>query len=302
MRAATLALPLSLMLSAAPAVPLQAGREVSLYLTVEQGDKLIGGLTENNFRLYEDGRARPFRLEEPQTPAAIALLVEYSRSSWLYVNDIVRAMEGFFREAPEGHWYALATFSNQFEVRVDFTRQRGRVWQAFSDLPQPAWSEVNTYDAVYEMLDRMGRMSGRRILIFIGSGIDTLSGYTLEDVRRKAEEANVVVYALGAGSLLRGRYEPYLGAGDRMDLLQAQAFMQMLADKTGGQAWFPRFETAFLNAMKGIMQMIEFQYRLVYESVAPPDGKFHPIRVEAFRVEDDRRTDFKVRVRQGWRR
>lgn len=288
---------LVLMLAAAPA----ASRDVSIYLTVEQGNKLIGGLTEKDFRVYEDGESRPFQLKEPQKPAAIAVLVEYSRSSWLYVNDIVRAMEGFFNEAPEGHWYALATFANEFEIQVDFTKLRGKIAQAFSDLPQPMWSEVNTYDAVYEMLDRMSRMSGRRVLIFIGSGADTFSGHTLEDVQRKAEQANVNVYALGAGSLLRGRYERYLGTGARMNLMQARAFMQMLADKTGGQAWFPRFETAFLDVMKGIMQSLEFQYRLVYQSDIPDDGEFHKLRVEAFQVVDDRRTDFEVRVREGWR-
>ncbi len=279
-----------------------AAREVSLYVTVEKDGKLIGGLTEKNFRLYEDGESRPFRLAEPETPASIALLVEYSRASWPYFNDILRSIEGFFEEAPEGHWYALATFSNDLNVRVDFTKLRGRISQAFTDLPPPMWSEINTYDAVYEMLDRMSRLKGRRVLIVIGSGLDTMSSHTLGDVKRMAERANVVVYGVGVGSMFRGMWEPYLTTTARMDLTMAQAFFQMLADRTGGDAWFPRFEAAFRDVMEGIMQSLAFQYRIVYDSQVPEDGKFHKIRLEAFQVTDDRRIDFRVRVRQGWRR
>lgn len=276
-------------------------RAVSLYVTVEKDGGLVTGLTEKNFRLYEDGHPKPFRLEPPETPATIALLVEHSQSSWPYLNDIAQAMQGFFREAPEGHWYALATFSNRLKVEVDFTKMRGRILEAFSELGQPLWDAINTYDAVWEMLDRMGRLPGRRVLIFVGSGYDEFSAHTLGDVQRKIEETNVVVFALGAGSLLRGSYEPYLGTTTRMNLYQAEAFLRMLADKSGGQAWFPRFETAYRDAMRGIMQSLASQYRLVYESTLPRDGKFRKIKVEAFQLVHDRREDFRVRVREGWR-
>jgi len=45
----------------AGAAQAQPGGEVSLYVTVVQGDKLIGGLRQENFRLYEDGQTRDFR-------------------------------------------------------------------------------------------------------------------------------------------------------------------------------------------------------------------------------------------------
>ncbi|MEW5975983.1 MAG: VWA domain-containing protein [Acidobacteriota bacterium] len=278
-----------------------ASREASLYLTVEQGDKLIGGLREEHFRLTEEDRARTFRLEKPETPASVALLVEHSRSSWLYYNDIVRAVQGFLDAAPEGNWYALATFSHEVEVAADFTRQKGKIGEAYAGLAPPTWNEVDTFDAVSWMLDTMSRMNGRRVLIVIGSGLDSFSARTLEDVQKKLESTNVVVFCVGVGSMLRGSYEPYLGSSARLDLLRAESFFKMLADKSGGQAWFPLFESAFSDVLRGIMQMLEFQYKLVYDSQFPADGKFHKLKVEAFKVEHDQRTDYRVRVREGWR-
>ncbi|MEJ2009168.1 MAG: VWA domain-containing protein, partial [Acidobacteriota bacterium] len=274
---------------------------VSLYLTVGTDGKLIRGLPAANFRLYEDGKARPFKLEEPETPVTIALLVEYSAGSWPYFEDIAYAMQGFMDEAPEGNWYGLATFANDSKVEVDFTKQHGKILQAFYSLGQPMWREINTYDAIYKMLERMGGVKGRRVLIFIGSGFDTFSSHTADDVFRKMQSTNVVVYCVGAGSLLRGRYEAYLSANQRMNLLRSENFLKYVARKSGGDAWFPRFGTAFQDVMKGVIQDIESQYRIVYSPQVPADGKLHKIKVEAFQVVNDRRQDFKVRVREGWR-
>src|SRR5207249_11902993 len=135
----------------------QTGQPVSLYVDVVQDNKLVGGLMQENFRLFEDGQSRAFRLAVPEQPVSVALLVEYSQSSYLYFEDIQTAVQAFVKEAPEGNWYALATFSKDMEIHVDFTRLGGRITEAFSDLGQPIWNEINTHDAVYEVLDALGR-------------------------------------------------------------------------------------------------------------------------------------------------
>lgn len=275
---------------------------VSLYLSVEEGDQLIGGLTEQNFRLYQDGRPASFRLAQPETPALITFLVEHSRSSWTYQNDIAAAVQAFIDAAPEGHWYSLVTFSHGPRVEVDFTKQKGELWAAYSSLGAPMWQDIDTYDAVYEVLEKLELLPGRRVLILIGSGFDTLSARTLDEVQKKIESVNVTVFVAGTGSSLRGIYEPYLGTRARMDLVQAEAFLNMLARKSGGQAWFPKFETAYRDIARAVFLTLQHQYRLVYEPALPKDGKFHPLRVEAFRLIDDKRHDYRVRVREGWRR
>ncbi len=275
---------------------------VSLYFTVEDGDKLIGGLKEENFRLYEDGRPAPFRLAPPESPATITLLVEYSQASLYYLNDIEVALHAFIDAAPEGHWYSLATFSQELQIHVDFTKRKGEIRAAFGGLGQPFWGEVNTYDALVEILDKLEWLPGRKVLVLIGSGLNTLSRHTLGEVQKKVEGAEVTIFAAAAGTLLRGQYDPYLSGSQRMELMQAEAFLNMLAKKTGGQAFFPRFETAYRDIMRTVVLMLEQQYRIVYESQVRRDGKFHRLKLEAFQVVGDKRRDYTVRVREGWRR
>lgn len=275
---------------------------VSVYLNVEKDGKLVTGLTAANFRLYHNGEFRPVRLEKPEEPASIAVLLEDSQiARAYYADDLSAAIEGFGRHAPEGHWYALATYSHELEVRVDFTNQPARIPDAFFQLGPPEWREVDTYDAVYEMLDNMARLPGRRILIVLSSGFDTFSQHRLDEITRKVEASNVTIFAAGLGSVLRGVYDPYVDSSGRMDLMRAQAFLQMLASKSGGFAWFPNQSGAFPDVIRGIMQSIATQYRLVYDKPAVPPGKFHKIKVEAFRVVNDKRENFKVLVREGWR-
>ncbi len=275
---------------------------LSLYFTVEEGDKLIGGLREENFRLFEDGQPVNFRLAEPESPALVTLLVEYSQGSLYYLTDIETALNAFVDAAPDGHWYSLATFSQELQIHVDFTRQKGEIRAAFGALGQPFWGEVNTFDALVEVLDKLEWLPGRKVVILIGSGLNTLSRHSLPEVQRKVEGAEVVIFGIGAGSLLRGQYEVYLSDSARMELTQAEAFLNMLARKTGGQSFFPRFQTAYRDIMRTVVLMLEQQYRIVYEPRFRRDGKFHRIRLEAFQEVEGKRRNFSVRVREGWRR
>jgi len=273
----------------------------SLYFTVEEGDKLIGGLTEKNFRLYEDGQEVPFRLAEPESPILITLLVEYSQASGLYLSDIETALREFMDAAPDGNWYSLATFAHELQIEVDFTRMKGEILASFSGLGQPFWGEVNTYDAVAGTLEKLEFLPGRKVLVLIGSGLNTFSAHTLGDVQKKIEAANVTVFCFGAGTLLRGQYDAYLSAGARTELTQAEAFLNMLARSSGGQAFFPRFQTAYKDVAKGVVAMLAMQYRMLYESRVRPDNKFHRLKLEAFQVAEDKKRVYRVRVREGWR-
>jgi hypothetical protein len=86
-----------------------------------------------------------------------------------------------------------------------------------------------------------------------------------------------------------------------MSVIQARSYLQMLAAKSGGFAWFPVHFNAFHDVIEGMMQSIATQYRLVYFTRVIGSGKFHKIKIEAFNVVNDKRENFKVLAREGWR-
>jgi len=274
---------------------------VSLYLNVEKNDEFVTGLNQDNFGLYEDGQALPFRLNAPEASASIALLIEYSQSSVFYLEEIEAAVQGFLEHAPEHNRYALATYDSNLAIHADFNKRTGKLREAYLQMGMPMSNEVSTYDAIYEMLDKVGGLPGRRILILVGSGVDTSSEHTLDEVKQKIEAENVTVFAVGLSSVLQTILDPYLESSGRLTLIQAQSFLKMLADKSGGSAWFPNDVNAFAAVMRGVMKSITMQYRIVYDTKARGSCKPSKLKVEAFSVVNHKREDFNVRVREGWR-
>ena len=297
--AALLALAINSMASAAPRVDDQTW---PLYVNVEQDGKLITGLTASNFRVFLDDRGQDFELQPPDTPASLVLLMEYSRQSGMFLEEMRNAIDGFLEHAPEGNWYALVTFDRTSNIVVDFTKEKGQIRAALYNLPEPMWNEINSYDAISNIIERMARVSGRRAIVFLGSGFDTFSAASLDAIEKSMGATDVSIYCLGTGSALRTTYAPYLDISSEMDLLQARAFLTMLSEKSGGDAWFPDFETVFHDAMEGVMQDLATQYKLVVKGAIPSDGRLHKIKVEAFTITNEKRKNFKVRVREGVRR
>lgn len=276
------------------------GKTVSIYLNVENNDAFVTGLDESNFLLYEKGKAVPFRIGT-QEPAHVALLVEHSLSSVFYLEEIEAAVQTFLTHAPGYNWYQLATYGRNLSIHTDFTSETSKLMEAFLQVDSPVWNELSSYDSIYEMLDKLGRLPGRHVLIVVGSGVDTSSEHSLDEVKQKLEAENVTVFAAGLSSVLQMKLDPFLESSARLTLVQAQAFLQMLASKSGGFARFPDHVNAFIDVMKGILPSISMQYRIVYETKARGSCRFQNLRVEAFDIVNGQREDFKVLVREGWR-
>jgi VWFA-related protein len=270
-----------------------------LYVNVEQDGKPVTGLSAENFRVFLDGRGQEFALEVAETPASVVLLVEQGPGS--YWTDIRSAIEGFLEYASKEHWYALVTFNRETRVARDFTKGKSGIASGFSEVPQSQWDEIATYDALANTLDTISRLPGRRVIIFVGSGLDTFSGHGFGDVEKRLESTDVVVFSVGTGIAQNTDSPSYSNMFHDLELLQARSFHRMLADKSGGEAWFPGFDPAFRSAMQRLFQDLSTQYKLVVKETIPADSRFHKVKVEAFTILNDKRKSFKVRVREGLR-
>lgn len=270
-----------------------------LYVAVEKDGVPVTGLDGANFHLYVNGQPLSFQLERPE-PASVALLLENSTTSWRGFQQLNAPIRSFLEHAPQNDdTYALAAYSRSLFVAFEFTRQADLIPEVYAALGRPLWSDINTYDAVYGMLERLGRIQGRRILVLIGSGLDTLSGYTLEDVKRKIEAENVTVFAIGTGSLFADSYSAALGSAAASHLAGARSFLEMLAMKSGGGAWFPNQTAEVPSALNDILGRIAAQYCLVYEPPRLPAGKFESVKVEV--AAQDGQANLTVLAREGWR-
>ena len=94
------------------------------------------------------------------------------------------------------------------------------------------------FDALYETLDRISRIEGRKYIILIGTGRDTFSKLTLDKILAKVKATpNVTIFTIGTGAFVNEIATPaaaWAVASARLDYLQAQNQLKTFATMTGG--------------------------------------------------------------------
>lgn len=278
-------------------------RNVTVEVTVEHNRQGVTGLTAHNFRVYENGESREVTRAEPAGPASIVLLVENSLHSWRFLNDVRSAMRGFLSAAPEekGHSYALVTYTGRPVVEQTLTKEIDRIRTAFVDAQQSAWGRTDTYDALHRVLKEVEGLPGRRVLIFVGFGYDAFSRNTFGELQQKLEATNAQVYGFATGSDLRREPRRLDQTSQPSDLRDGEMLVRMLAGRSGGKWFCPGCEADFIDSMRETMETLDRQYTVEYQRPAAGGPGFHKLKVQAFRLDDDVRTDFRVRAREGWR-
>ena len=135
----------------------------------------------------------------------------------------------------------------QPHILVDFTQDKKAVDGALNQLRMPGFSETNLFDALYDTLDRLDRVEGKKYIILITTGYDSFSKLTLDQITKKGQDTkDVTIFPISVGQIARIMgYAGNRGAGihaSEMDYLQADNEMRTFASITGGRAYFPRFE------------------------------------------------------------
>lgn len=280
--------------------------QVQVDVTVQdKKGNLITGLQKQNFKVYEDKVEQEITAFAPiEAPMTAVLVVEYNKVlNWEMLYEAWLASQIFADNMREGDWIAVVAYDIRPEILVDFTQNKGDVFQALHRLNYPAFSEANLYDTVVDTLDRLEEVEGKVAMILVSSGLDTFSKVNLGEVLKKTKKTNVTIYPVALGGNFLARNDQFLSATTRLDFLQAENTLRSFAKFTGGQAYFPRFTSAFPAIFQTISALLRSQYTLSYVSTNPAqDGKYRKIKVDVTAdIDGDGKPDkLKVNHKQGY--
>ena len=272
-------------------------------------------LKEQNFRIFEDGKLQEVStFGRTQAPITAVLLCEFAANNYWFIYDMRNAAYAFAQQLRPDDYVAVATFDMRTHILTDFTQDKRIVYESLNSLQIPGFSETNTFDALYETLDRLSRVEGRKYIIMIGSGRDTFSKINLDKILQKIKATpNVTIYAVGTGQAARltgnaggGMFGPH-----EIDYLQADNQLNTFTRMTGGKAYFPRFTGEMPDIFHDINDSIRNQYVLSYRPTnARQDGTYRKIRVELvdnegqpLQMQDEKHHNLKYDViaRDGYR-
>jgi VWFA-related protein len=233
------------------------------------------------------------------------VLAEFSNTFGYYFDDVVGPAAGFINSLRPDDWAALIAFDIRPEILTDFTKNKPELFEGLRRMRIPAYSETCLYDAVYDTLEKLDNVDGKKAIFLLSTGLDTnISKHTYGEALKKAESSNTMIYAVSMGQFARLYYESRLSSLQEITFLQADNVMRSIAEATGGTAWFPRFASEY----PGIYQLVGANLRNEYSVGFVPsnrknDGKFHKLRVEVPPIDvnhDGKPDKLKVRHKKGY--
>ena len=256
--------------------------EVHLNVSVilDKNHQFVPGLKPQNFLVMEDGvEQKVDTVRVTQTPITAVMLLEFAANSWFVINDMQNAAASFFYSLRPDDYVAVMTYDLQTHILSDFTNNKQLIAQSINSLVIPTFSDTDMFDALYETLDRVSRIEGRKYIILIGTGRDTFSKLTLDKMLAKIKATpNVTIFTIGTGALLN---EMSMGGGIReMNYLQAQNQLRSFAAMTGGLSFSPLFQGELPDDFAQINNSIRNQYVLTYRPTnTKNDGTYRRIKV-----------------------
>ncbi|MGE5322157.1 MAG: VWA domain-containing protein [Actinomycetota bacterium] len=284
--------------------------------------QFVPGLQEQNFRVLEDGVPQKITgFNQTQAPITAVILMEFADNFYPMEYDSLYASSVFASMLKKEDWIALVTFDVREHILADFTQDKREIYEGLRSLQFAMSRETNLFDALYDTVDRLEGVEGRKYIILIASGRDTFSKHTLDQTLKKIQNSkDIAIYSMSTGEALREYAEShglsqylcdFTSFSCRTEYLQADNQMKTFARMTGGKYYAPLFTAQFREAFADIGQTIRNEYSLAYHPTnSAQDGTYRKIKVELvgpdgkplkMRDEKGHNVKYQVIAREGYR-
>src|SRR5271154_1090302 len=263
---------------------------VNVFVTVtDEHGTPVANLQKENFRLNEDGKEQKIAIfdKESALPLSIVLAVDTSLSTRKdlplellsarkFAHTIVRPQDGL----------AVYKFSEEVSQMVPFTSDLKRIDAGIDRVHNG--SATALYDAVYLGSQALSRRQGRKVMVVITDGGDTMSQVNYKEALRAAQEAEAIIYSIIV--------VPIEASAGR-DTGGEHALIQISSD-TGGKYFYATSVPELDDAFRKISDELRTQYLLAYyPSQRLSDSSFRRIEVK---VDPSAGSSLTVRHRTGY--
>jgi VWFA-related protein len=289
---------------------------VDVGVLLAQTGQFVPNLKPGNFRVYEDGvEQKVAGFKRTEAPITALLLCEFASTNYYFIYDMRNAAYAFANQLRPQDYVAMMTFDMRTKIIMDFTQDKRQLQEAIGTMTIPGFSERNLFDALYEAEDRLSRIEGRKYIVLIASGRDTMSKLTLDKILQKVKNTpDVTIFSISTGGALRAMTEGrggMMGSMRDLDYLQADNEMKTFATLTGGRWFSLRFGAEMPEIFGEINRNIRSKYQLIYHPTnVKQDGKYRKLRVvlvddegKPLRIEDEKHKPLKYDIiaRDGYK-
>jgi VWFA-related protein len=250
-------------------------------VVTDQDGNIVAGLKRENFKIVDSGVEQQVTNFAPSdAPIKIVILLEYSADAFGFFGfrsyDSYKGAvwaDAFLRDLKPTDWVALKTFDLRTTLQVDFTHNPEEIDDSLRTLGFPAFHEAVLFDAIFGTIDELRDVKGKKSILLVTRGYDTISHHRLDETYNLLKETDVTVFAVGTGE------EAELYGNSPIGYLQAKNQLNEFTQLTGGYAWFPRFSGELPSIFNSVSAFLRNQYTVGFSPSTPQDGKYHKLVV-----------------------
>jgi len=240
-------------------------------------------ITRDDLLVAEDGVDQEIQtFEEAVAPVTVMLALDGSGSMKKAAAQAQEAARDFVNALRPEDRLAMIAFADRSVLVHGPTDKRDETLKAIDNYAASGGTAL--YDALYDSMMQMSKVEGRRAIVVVTDGRDENaasngpgSAQSWEEVLHQLEQTEATIYAIGIGS--------------NVD----KARLEVLAQKSGGAAYFPADVTTLAASYHKIVDELRRRYVITYESTNNKrDGQWRKLDI---RTQDGAVT---IRSRGGY--
>lgn len=268
---------------------------VNVFSTVtNSGGAPVSSLKQEDFQVFEDGKPQKIAVfqRESELPLSIVIAIDTSLSTRndqkleldsarRFAHTILRPIDGI----------SLFQFSEVVDQLTPFTADIRVIDRGISRVHTGAATAL--YDTLYLASDVLLERRGRKVMVVVTDGGDTVSKTSYHDAVREAQQAEVILY-----SIIIVPIESNAGR----DIGGEHALIQLSRD-TGGKYYYASSLEQLDSAFRQISDELRTQYLIAYyPSARLSDSEFRRIEIKIDPATKDYPdpSELQVRHRTGY--
>jgi len=231
--------------------------------------RLVPNLEKEQFQILDNGKPQEITFFENETqPFTVVVILDFSGSMTANLKFLIAATEQFLLRMLPSDKGMVGAFSDRIEFSGEFTSDRDDLIAALNDLQYG--NPTRLWDAVDQSIGMLEGVEGRKIVLAFTDGDDTSSKTSFGKVLDRAQQEEVMVYAIGLES-------EYFN-GQRVVRTSPARSLKRIADETGGGYFELKATDQLAPTFTRVAQELHSLYSLGFDPTVL-DGKEHKLEV-----------------------
>jgi VWFA-related protein len=232
--------------------------------------KLITNLPQTAFKVMENGVEQPLKVfRREDVPVSMGLVLDNSGSMRDKKSRVAAAALALVRASNPQDEVFIVNFNDDAYLDQAFTSDIKKLEEALDRLETKGGTAMR--DAVSMSIDYVkdkGKKD-KKVLVIVTDGNDNTSNVNLEELVRKSQQSDVLIYSIGI-----------LSEEEPREARKAKRALHDLAIASGGMDYYPKDLEEVDRITPTVAHEIRNQYTLGYSPVnAALDGTFRKIAV-----------------------